>query len=317
MQDWKTQIFEDMRLYWRQLQGDAPPQSTVSPAVPQGNMGYDALRQLSPSGDREASRAQHKSGSKRAGSTSRRRSSSRERSPSDRARRRDRRSRMSPDSSPSRRRSPAAYRSHPDRAGSKDSCSSEGRPRSQRSPDLGPHAPAVMGAATLLRLRHLHVDSGVARLPLVGPSGPAWLRGLLGDPPLRLPGDLTLIASLVILHETLHLLRLVFVDVIISHLLHLGRLHLKGLGPSVRSARNVAPILMTQTYVSCVCGRTLKRIVTSQVLIPVVLLNQPSLSVRMTLSRRQRYRNFSLTLQHRLLCRTTRTLSRTVRPLPN
>ena len=134
VQDWKTQIFEDMRLYWRQLQGDAPPQSTVSPAVPQGNMGSDALRQLSPSGDREASRAQHKSGSKRAGSTSRRRSSSRERSPSDRARRRDRRSRMSPDSSPSRRRSPAAYRSHPDRAGSKDSCSSEGRPRSQRSP---------------------------------------------------------------------------------------------------------------------------------------------------------------------------------------
>ena len=86
VQDWKTQIFEDMRLYWRQLQGDAPPQSTVSPAVPQGNMGSDALRQLSPSGDREASRAQHKSGSKRAGSTSRRRSSSRERSPSDRAR---------------------------------------------------------------------------------------------------------------------------------------------------------------------------------------------------------------------------------------
>ena len=37
-------------------------------------------------------------------------------------------------SSPSRRRSPAAYRSHPDRAGSKDSSSSEGRPRSQRSP---------------------------------------------------------------------------------------------------------------------------------------------------------------------------------------
>ena len=40
-------------------------------------------------------------------------------------------------------------------------------------PDLGPRAPAVIGAATLLRLRHLHVDSGVARLPLVGPSGPA------------------------------------------------------------------------------------------------------------------------------------------------
>ena len=134
VQDWKAQIFEDMRLYWKQLQGDAPPQSTVGPAVPQGNMGPDALRQLSPSGDREASRAQHKSGSKRAGSISRRCSSSRERSSGDRARRRDRRSRTSQDSSPGRRRSTAARRSRLDGAGSNDSCSSEGRPRSQRSP---------------------------------------------------------------------------------------------------------------------------------------------------------------------------------------
>ena len=134
VQDWKTQIFEDTRLYWKQLQGDAPPQSTVGPAVPQGNMGPDALRQLSPSGDREASRAQHKSGSKRAGSISCRRSSSRERSSGDRARRRDRRSRTSQDSSPSRRRSTTALHSHLARAGSNDSCSSEGRPCSQRSP---------------------------------------------------------------------------------------------------------------------------------------------------------------------------------------
>ena len=134
IQDWKAQMFEDMRLYWKQLQGDAPPQSTVGSAVPQGNMGPDALRQLSPSGDREASRAQHKSGSKRAGSISRRRSHSRERSSGDRARRRDRRSRTSQDSSPSRRRSTAARRSRLARAGSNDSCSSEGRPRSQRSP---------------------------------------------------------------------------------------------------------------------------------------------------------------------------------------
>ena len=136
LQDWKAQIFQDMQLYWRQLQGDAPPQSTVGPAVPQGNIGPDALRQLSPSGDREASRAQHKSGSKRAGSPSRRRSSSRERSSSDRARRRDRRSRMSQDSSPSRRRSTAAYRSRPDRAGSHDSCSSEGHALTALSPTL-------------------------------------------------------------------------------------------------------------------------------------------------------------------------------------
>ena len=134
VQDWKAQMFQDMRLYWKQLQGDAPPQSTVGSAVSQGNMGPDALRQLSSSGDREASRAQHKSGSKRAGSISRRRSHSRERSSGDRARRRDRRSRTSQDSSPSRRRSTAARRSRLARAGSNDSCSSEGRPRSQRSP---------------------------------------------------------------------------------------------------------------------------------------------------------------------------------------
>ena len=109
VQDWKAQIFEDMRLYWKQLQGDAPPQSTVGPAVPQGNMGPDALRQLSPSGDREASRAQHKSGSKRAGSISRRRSSSRERSSGDRARRRDHCSRTSQDSPLSRERGQHPY----------------------------------------------------------------------------------------------------------------------------------------------------------------------------------------------------------------
>ena len=136
VQDWKAQFFEDMKLYWQQFQGDAPPQSTVGPAVPQGNMGSDALRQLSPSGDREASRAQHKSGTKRAGSDSRHHSSSHERSSGDRARRRDRRSQTSPDSSPRRHRSTTAKRSHLDRARSNDSSSSEGRQRSQR-----PHRP--------------------------------------------------------------------------------------------------------------------------------------------------------------------------------
>ena len=326
VQDWKAQIFEDMRLYWRQLQGDAPPQSTWVPLFPRGTWAPTHCGSWVPLAT-------------------------------------ERRHGLSISPVQNEQAAPLADEAVPAR-GPPVTAPDEGTvalgclrtplpaiaglllpiapaqtaqgPRTvvpqkvvrahSAPPDLGPRAPAVIGAATLLRLRHLHVDSGVARLPLVSPSGPAWLRGLLGDPPLRLPGDLTLIASLVILHETLHLLRLVFVDVIISHLHHLGRLHLKGLGPSVeliliatldRSARNVAHILMTQTYVSCVCGRTLKRIVTSQVLIPVVLLNQPSLSVRMTLSRRQRYRNCSLTLQHRQLCRTTRTLSRTVRPLPN
>ena len=46
--------------------GDAPPQPTVGPAVPFANMGPNSLRQLSPSVDREALRAQRKAGSKRA-----------------------------------------------------------------------------------------------------------------------------------------------------------------------------------------------------------------------------------------------------------
>ena len=132
VQDWKAQFFEDMSLYWKQLQGDAPPQSTVGPAVPQGNMGSDALWQLSPSGDREASWAQHKSGTKRVGSNSCHHSSSRKRSSGDRARLRDRRSQTSPDSSPRRHRSTTAKRSRWDHARSNDSSSLEGRQRSQR-----------------------------------------------------------------------------------------------------------------------------------------------------------------------------------------
>ena len=134
VQSWKAEWFEDMKLYWQQLQGDAPPQSTAGSAVSQGNMGPYALRPLSPSDDREASRAQHKSGTKRAGSDSRNHSSSRERSSVDRFRPRDRRPPTSPDSSsPTRHRSPTAKRSRRDRRErSNDSCSSEGRQRSQR-----------------------------------------------------------------------------------------------------------------------------------------------------------------------------------------
>ena len=134
VQSWKAEWFEDMKLYWQQLQGDAPPQSTAGSAVSQGNMGPDALRPLSPSEDREASRAQHKSGTKRAGSDSRNHSSSRERSSVDRFRPRNRWPPTSPDSSsPTRHRSPTAKRSRRDRRErSNDSCSSEGRQRSQR-----------------------------------------------------------------------------------------------------------------------------------------------------------------------------------------
>ena len=123
-----------MRNCWKQFVGDAPPQSTVGPSVTHENMGPDPLRQLSPSDDREASRAQHKTGSKWAGSNTRRHSGSRESSSSDRHRARVRRPPTSPDSSsPTRRMSPPAKRSRWDRREiSNDSSSSDGRQRSTR-----------------------------------------------------------------------------------------------------------------------------------------------------------------------------------------
>ena len=131
---WKEELLEDMKNYWQQLIGEAPPQWTVGPAVSHENMGPDALRQLSPSDNREASRAQHKSGSKRAGSDSRRHSGSRERSSVDRYWARVRRPPTSPDSSsPTRHRSPPAKRSRRDRREmSNYSCSSEGQQHSTR-----------------------------------------------------------------------------------------------------------------------------------------------------------------------------------------
>ena len=131
---WKEKFMVDMRACWKQFVGDAPPQPTVGPSVTLENMGPDPLRQLSPSDDREASQAQHKTGSKRAGSNARRHSGSRERSSTDRHRARVRRPPASPDSSsPTRRLSPPAKRSRWDqREISNDSSSSEGRPRSTR-----------------------------------------------------------------------------------------------------------------------------------------------------------------------------------------
>ena len=131
---WKEEFMVDMRAFWQQFVGDAPPQPTVGPSVTPENMGPDPLRQLSPSDDREASRAQHKTGSKRAGSNARRRSRSSERSSTDRHWARVKRPPASPDSSsPARRLSPPAKRSRWDqREISNDSSSSEGRQRSTR-----------------------------------------------------------------------------------------------------------------------------------------------------------------------------------------
>ena len=135
IQGWKEEFMVDMKAYWQQFVGDAPPQQTVGPAVPSANMGPVSLRQLSPSDDREASRAQRKAGSKQAGSSVRRRSRSSERSPPDRNRARVRRPHVSPDSSsPTRRMSPPAKRSRWDKRDvSRETSSSEGRQRSPRT----------------------------------------------------------------------------------------------------------------------------------------------------------------------------------------
>ena len=120
---------------WDQFVGDAPPQPTVGPAVPSENMGPIPLRQLSPSDDRETSRAQCKAGSKRADGGVRQSSRSRERSSTDWHRARVRHRQMSSDSSsPTRRLSPPTKHS---RFGSRHvprgSSSSEGSARSPRT----------------------------------------------------------------------------------------------------------------------------------------------------------------------------------------
>ena len=120
---------------WDQFVGDAPPQPTVGPAVPSENMGPIPLRQLSPSDDREASRAQHKAGSKRADGGVRQSSPSSQRSSTDWHRARVRHRQMSSDSSsPTKRLSPPAKHS---RFGSRHvprgSSSSAGSARSPRT----------------------------------------------------------------------------------------------------------------------------------------------------------------------------------------
>ena len=63
IKSWKEDFMCEMKSSWAQFLGDAPPQLTVGPSVPVANMGPDALRQLSPSDDREALRAHRKAGS--------------------------------------------------------------------------------------------------------------------------------------------------------------------------------------------------------------------------------------------------------------
>ena len=194
--------------------------------------------------------------------------------------------------------------------------------------DLGPLALQVTGAVIILPLLHLHAGIGVARLPLVGPPGPAWLRGLLGAPHRRLRAGLHLIDDgLAIPHATvLHLLRPVLVGLIIAyHPPLLGRLHPKGLEPRISltlaappglSARSVVNTHMIRIFVSCDCGRTLMMNIILLALIHVVPPNQDNLLPWMTLiSLRQRSKNFSPIWYRRQNFRTTPIPFRLVLPI--
>ena len=162
--------------------GAALPQLTVGPSVP-WNTGSDALRQLSPSDDRETSWAQRKTGSKWADGRFTTRSSSGGLSGAGRDRRflqkqcRD----SSATSSPPRRRSPPSKRP---RAVSTSPLHPSFSPDDRWwSPDIIAeppltHPPAVI-AVLLLPPPNGTIPEFVP-LYLVGASRPAWLGDLLG-----------------------------------------------------------------------------------------------------------------------------------------
>ena len=99
--------------------------------------------------------------------------------------------------------------------------------------NLAPHVPVVVTHPILL---HLTAGTGVARLPLVGLPGPAWLGGLLGVPPCHHIGVHLLIIGGPVDHPgaVSHHLRPAPGALIKGWPIHpLGRLHLKGIGPLV------------------------------------------------------------------------------------
>ena len=159
---------------------------------------------------------------------------------------------------------------------------------------LGNLAPQVHVVVTNPILLHLTAGTGVARLPLVGPPGPAWLRGLLGVPPRRHSGGHPLIIGgpVDLPGAVSHHFRPAHRTLIIGGPLHhLGRLHLKGTGPIVSPhdvtapsllAWNVTLIHMTWTFACCNPGRKMM-ISIPPVLIHVTLLLQDNLPQWMTL----------------------------------
>ena len=126
--------------------------------------------------------------------------------------------------------------------------------------DLAHHSPVVVALHLLL---HLIAGTGVARLPLVVLSGPAWLGGLPGVPPCRHASvDLLIIGGPVDLPGAVsHHIRPAPGALIVRRPYHPpGRLHLKGIGTIVRlhvvtapgfPARSASLTLMPQTFASC------------------------------------------------------------------
>ena len=327
VRSWKAEWFKDIKLYWQQLQGDAPPQSTEGPAVSQGNMGPDALRQLSPSAHGlSISPVQNELAVILADTVA------------------PARGPLLIATGPGtadllRHRTPPPRRDtgHPlpnalaetDTRGPMTVAHLKAGSVLKALTNLGPLALQVTGVVITLTLLHLSAGIGVARLPLVGPTGPARLRGLLGAPLHRLCGGHHLIdVGLDIPHRTVtHRLRPVLEGlIIVYHPLFLGRLHPKGPEPRVSlrpvtspglSAGNVTHIPMIRIFVSCVCGRTTMNIILL-VLIHVVPLNQDNHHPWMNLlSLRQRSKNFSMIWSRRQHYRTTPTQSRIVSPITN
>ena len=189
---------------------------------------------------------------------------------------------------------------------------------------LGNLAPQVHVVVTHPILLHLTACTGVARLPLVGPPGPAWLRGLLSVPPRRHGDGHLLIIGGPVDHPgaVSHDLHPAPGALIIGCPLHpLGRLHLKGTGPLVSPHDVTAPglpawsvtlILMTRTFAFCDSGRTMM-ISIPPVPIHVIPLIQDNLPQWMPLFYpRKKCRNFLLTSLLLQLSRTMRIPSRIV-----
>ena len=186
MKDWQDAFFKTMRDRMQILMGDTPPQPTAGSSIPQRNTDPNELRQLSPSGDRERSRAQHKSGTKRADGCSRSRSPAGNRSEASR-------------DSPSHVRDSSASSLPPSEWLRADSRSPVCRSCSQDHPWWSPgprcHCASPQSHPVVVAVPLPHTSNVVGPemvpLSLVGPPRPAWLGDLPGTCPCH-PDDVLL-----------------------------------------------------------------------------------------------------------------------------